>query len=183
MSLYDPLPFPRGQTHSDGRSDVLSASYDPGYLGRTFRVKDTIHNSGKEVVLRAVKWNASDTTASYKCVSFATGAGDLLKEVDALANAAGEISKPLDDAMYGKAIKQYDIIYVVDEGPCYVLSSTTAGPSGPHTPVTVASGGALGHGAATTNNHVLGYTDITLTTANTNEAVLVYVAGGMGYEY
>lgn len=179
----DVLPFPRGETLHDGDTTVLSSSIDSGFAGRTYTVKDNLHGTGMPVVLRCVQYVGSgDLTGAQKGVSFNAATGGFLAKVDGYADAAGEVSKPLDPSYNGKTIKQYDYCYVVDEGPCTILSSATAGPA-IHTPLTVAAGGKLSHATATTNNHVLGYNDIALTTANTNSAVLVYVSGGAGHEY
>lgn len=185
LNCNDILPWRRDTTYAAESADVLSSTLDTNLAGRVLQTWDDTYN--KPLKLRIVQYvGTTITTATQVGVSFSTDSGMLGTKVDAVANAAGEPSKPIDWKLAGKQIAKYDYFYVIEEGPAQVLSSSTVGPATINSPVTVAAGGQLAHALSTTaSNHILGYLDngVVLTTANTNTAVLIHVVGGFGHEY
>ena len=121
------LPFPRGSTWSDGSGQTLSDTTASDLEGKLYVVPDTVHGTGRHVVLRCVKNDSSgDITAARKLYSFSVGALDVGGRIDGIAGSAGELCKPLDDAYtVGMTIPDDDLFYVVDEGPCYVTSEAS----------------------------------------------------------
>jgi len=120
MIVDSVLPFPRGSTYKDLGNVTLASTIGAGILGKCF---ETVDDSNRPLVLRAVMADAALTNVGGKTVSYA--AGKIGSNVDALANSDGEVSSIIDDA-YATTfdVDQYDIFYVVEEG--YVDASCEA---------------------------------------------------------
>lgn len=193
MIIEKKLPFPRGKTYSDAAGDgtgalVTMADSSPAVNleGRTFQVPDTIHKTTHLVTLRIVRFDAAIAVAR-KCLSFSVASkGDWGARVDGLAGTGGELAKPLDDAYYygvdgtanravATTIAQYDLGYVVDEGPCHV-EATTGEKGAVGGAVAMDELGLIGTAAAADTN-IATFLEINDTAAVT--AVLVYVKGGI----
>lgn len=131
MSNYDAaLPFPRGQTLSDGGEITLGDAGFDELEGRVFEYPDNIHGTGTITRLRIVKNDTgSDITVARKFGEFSTDTGDVGRRIGTFpCNTAGAIVLPLDDAYpVGMTIPDDDLFYVVYEGYCDVLTGASVG--------------------------------------------------------
>ncbi len=153
MSIIEKtLPFPRGAFYSEahkgtGALVTMGDSTAKNLEGRRYQVEDTIHKTGKHVILRVVKNDAGrDMTCSRRIVTWSsTTTNDWGNRVNDFG-AAGEPGKPIDDAYYygpqpkyttgleltiadravETTISDNDLFYVVDEGPCDIEATTNA---------------------------------------------------------
>jgi len=118
------LPFPRGETYAQDGAITMAATTASELEGKLYRVEDSLHGTGEDVILRCVRCSAAITVA-YKLMSFAAAKFNL--QIDGISGTAGEVCKPLDDKYASDGaittIVQYDLCYVVEEGPCDILSA------------------------------------------------------------
>lgn len=181
MADNEVLPFPRGSTWSDWDSSVTAGSGE-GLVGRTFVTKDTEHSTNVPVTVRVVRNDSGGSiTTAKKCLGFGTAAKDFGRNVKAQASvAAGEVCKPMDDAMTAdKSIVANDLFYVVEEGPCYIVHTSTAASISQHANVTVAAGGTLGAAEAGDTEFIIGILDEAATTGDADSNGLVWVKKGL----
>lgn len=128
------LPFARGTTWGDGEV-TLSDTTGKSLEGRVYFVNDTLHGTGRQVGLRVVKNDAGARLSGVdrQCLSFSVASdSDWGNRVDGVAGTGGEMCKPVDDYYQHVGITGFaddDLFYVVDSGPCNVLS-TTGGATG-----------------------------------------------------
>lgn len=130
MSNYDAaLPFPRGQTLSDGGEITLGDAGFSELEGRVFEYPDNIHGTGTITRLKIVKNDTgSAITVARKFGEFSvTDTGDFGRRIGTFpCNTAGAIVLPLDDAYpVGMSIPDDDLFYVVYEGFCDVLTGAS----------------------------------------------------------
>jgi len=128
MTPVTALPFPRGGTMSDWGQITGSDTMWHQLEGKIVKVVDTLHGTGQEMLLRIVKNDSGGAlTVARKFMGFSvTDAGDFGRRSSGFAGA-GKVCKPLDDAYtVGQVIPQYDLFYVVEEGPCYVKTEASA---------------------------------------------------------
>lgn len=126
MTPVSALPFPRGDTMSQGGAMTLSDTSYQDLEGKIFWSHDAKHNTGRGIKLRVVKNDTGgDITVTQRFMGFSLGANDFGARA-AEVSAAGEVCKPIDD-MYaiGFTIPDDDLFYVIEEGPCYVLTETS----------------------------------------------------------
>lgn len=179
------LPFPRGRTLSQAGGDIGELSLDDdkfsGWEGRIFEVDDSVHGTGETVRLRCVKNDTSgDITVARKFAEFGANAGDFGKRIgDFPGTNAGFVCKPLDDAyVVGFTIPEDDLFWVVESGPCSVLTngdtlSLTAGDA-----LAMDTDGLVSDDPAAAGEFVVGQSDITTTSA-TAITLLVHVNEGL----
>ncbi len=137
MSPDTALPFPRGGTMSDFGQVTGSDTMWSHIEGRIYRVPDTVHNTGQEVLLRAVKNDSGGTlTVARKFMGFSlTSDYDFGRRCDGTAGA-GKVCKPMDDGYaVGLVIPDDDIFWVIEKGPATVKTEASA--------VNLAAGGAV----------------------------------------
>jgi len=184
MSVYPTLPFPRGQTYGDGQL-TLTDTTAKHLEGKRFRVPDTLHGTKGDVVLRVVKNDAgADLTISKRVLKWSTASeDDIGNRVDGWATASVH-GKPIDDYYLGRktTIPDDDLFYVVDEGPCDVLISTTTSTaiSAAGKPVQVAAAGCVGQCA---DNKISIGTALEAKSTAALTAVAIYVHAGIITNY
>jgi hypothetical protein len=184
MTISKALPFPRGETYSQGRTALLDANFGSHLIGKLFYSADTEHSTNEGVVLRVVKLEAAVTipgTAAaplHKLYAFGTTAKDFGRTLTGALAAAGVICKPLDDAYAGaQVLPQYDLAYVIDEGPCNITTGATAVSLAQHAAVSSDAVGCVAADATTSGQYVVGVIDEASTAESTE--VLVHVVGGL----
>lgn len=183
MSAYERLlPFPRGETLEEGNTNLLGALSNDQLLGKVFRATDTIHGTGQDVWVMAVKNDSGAAiTAAHRCVEFDTTALDFMRKVSGFCDTAGWVSLPIDDAYDGYSLKDHCIFYVVVKGPCYVTTEATSVSLGAHAQVTVDGSGYVEGAAPGAGNFVLGRIDAACTATSTDVVVHVdTLVGGEG---
>lgn len=163
------LQFPRGTTYSDRGLVTMSSTTRDDLLGKIRNVPDTIHGRGIPVELRYVRLAAA-ITGDKLAVIFDTdeGFGRIVSGYD---GTGGGISKPLDELYDGMTLTQYDIVYVVESGPCTV---TLGG--------TVSAGNYLSTDSA--SKYIVATTGLVVTAiaiegGDANEEVVVHVLAGL----
>jgi len=114
------LPFPRGKTLGDGVCD-LSSTFGQEYWGQTYEDFDryAFSNSPKAHVirLRAVQCNQSGgLDFSTDTLAVLDSAGEKISDAGGAGIDGTQIVKPVDRAMNGATVSQYDVCYVVDKG-------------------------------------------------------------------
>ena len=173
------LPFPRGNVRSDKSDDItLSDTTFSDLEGKLYMVNDTVHSTGKNVILRAVKNDTgSDITVARDCFyRYSTGANDFGRRIAGKCNAAGIVGRPIDDKYpVGYVIPDDDIFYVVEEGPCYVKTEASSVNLSAGDAVATDASGLVNGAAAAAGEAVLGTIDAACTTASTT--VVVHVRG------
>ena len=116
------LPFPRRNTAGGGRLTLNDTTFAE-LEGKVFEVPDTVHNTGVNTLLMAVKndtGGAMTVARTFGSFSAAGSTYDLGRRIGAFPCVTqGGICLPLDDAYtVGNTIPQYDIFYVVLRGWC-----------------------------------------------------------------
>lgn len=167
------LPFPRGQTWADGQV-TPTASSAADLLGKVYEVPDTVHDTGLMVKVRVVKNDSTAITVARKVVAYGTATNDFGRFANGFVAAAGGFGKPLDDAYtVGASIPANDLFYVVENGPCDVLSTVAASGS-------VSAGEEVSCGATgklTTNvaegQFILGYAMEAIVTNSTGQIFVI----------
>lgn len=171
------LPFPRGETISQNSKLSMDATVFDNLVGQIFETEDTEHGTGTIVKLRVVRAGAALTVAR-KFVDWGTDALDFGNEVDDLAPTAGDPTKPLDDMLtVGATIVQYDLFYVVEAGPCSVLTGAVGVNLAAHAAVATDATGCVQAAAATAGQSVVGTIDAATTDEDTE--VVVWVTEGL----
>lgn len=145
MGKLDSLPFPRGDTlFGLGESGTLSstqAAECAKLLGKVYEIEDPDYD-GERVRLRVVQVSTAFTAAA-KLVNFS----DTNKnKIDGHAPTAGKFALPLDHKYAGKALRQYDYVYVVEEGKCEATGGATLAAG---TPIVAQNDGEFVQSAAT----------------------------------
>jgi hypothetical protein len=184
MSAYERiLPFPRGETLEEGNTNLLGATSNDQLLGKKFLATDTVHGTGEDVVVMAVKNDSgSAITTEHRCVEFDSTALDLFRKVSGYCDSGGGLALPIDDAYADStSLADHAIFYVVVKGPCYVKTEASAVSLGAGAAVTVDGSGYLEGAAPGANNFILGRLDAAATTTSTNVVVHVdTLVGGEG---
>ena len=143
MSPDNALPFPRGGTMSDFGQVTPTDTMYSHIEGRIYRVPDTVHGTGEVVYLRAVKNDSgADITSARVFTGLSTPSDyDFGRRCSGVVGSAGAVCKPMDDKYpVGTVIPDDDIFWVVEAGPCGVLTEVTA--------VNLAAGGAVASDAS-----------------------------------
>jgi len=173
--LQNNLPFERGGTFGGASGMTLTSVSIEKLVGATFVVPDDEHETGAEVTLRLVKNDSgSDITFNNQIVRFGTDAKDFGRYVDGTTDQNGMVGLPIDDAYTASyVIKDDDYFYVVQRGPCDVLSAASAFVGIAGEPVTTNSAGALHQKRAGAYDFILGTLDADSSEEET--AMLVWV--------
>lgn len=171
------LPFPRGDV-----ADLGDLSWDATVfnhlVGQLFVVEDTQHSTGTKVILRCVRAESALTVAR-KCVDWGTDANDFGRTVKDLAPGAGRPTLPIDDAYTaGATIPANSLFFVVEYGPCYVVSEASLMNLAAHDAVACDAAGCVNGAKAAAGEAPFGIIDQASTDESTN--VLIWVTGLRG---
>lgn len=180
MDISRALPFPRGGVMSDGIGTPGDGDF-AHLAGRLYAVNDELHGGAEDVVLRVVRNDsASALTLSRRCVSFSSGAvTEWGSKIDGIAGTGGEICKPLDDYYRGRrsTIPAYDLLYVVDEGRCDILTTADSSLAAGHVPVQMIGNGKID--CAKDKDIVIGTAMEKAANTAASTAVCVFVNAGL----
>jgi hypothetical protein len=189
MSLTNSqLPFPRETTMygGGGNGQTINADWVAGtnhLVGKVYEVPDTVHGLGGTVKLRVIRnITGSAITPANKFVEMtAAAAGDFGRNsggFGASVSAAGVVCKPMDDAYptTTNLIKDDDLFYVVEEGPCNVLAESTITTAAAGTACQTDANGLADGVVAAATNFAVGTFDA-LPVADTN--VRIHVNAGL----
>jgi hypothetical protein len=174
------LPFPRGSTLNEDGLLTLTGTEFAALEGTIYEVPDTVHGTGRTVLLRLVRnGNASAITVARKGVEFSVAATTNWGGVAAgICDTAGAVGKPIDDAYAtGKSIAANDYFYVVEAGPCYIVSEASSVNLAAGAAVALDNTGAANGAAATETEFIVGVADAASTSTATN--LLVWVEPGI----
>jgi hypothetical protein len=167
------LPFSRGDV-----ADLSELSWDSTVLdelvGKKYWVEDTQHSTGELVCLRAVRAE-SELTVVRKFVAWGTDAKDFGRTVSGFDPTAGTPTKPIDDAYTaGDTIPANSIFFVVESGPCNVVTESSSVNLSAHDAVAADSAGCVNGAAAAAGETPVGVIDAASTDTDTNVLVHVY---------
>lgn len=174
------LPFPRGSTLNEDGLLTLTGTEFAALEGTIYEVPDTVHNTGRTVLLRLVRNGSGNAiTVARKGIEFSTAASKDWGGVAAgICNTAGAVGKPIDDAYtVGKSIADDDYFYVVEAGPCYIVTEASSVNLAAGASVAFDNTGAVNGAAATEAEFIVGVLDAASTDESTN--VLVWVEPGI----
>jgi hypothetical protein len=174
------LPFPRGSTLNEDGLLTLAGTEFAKLEGTLYEVEDSVHNTGRTVLLRLVRnGNASAITVARKGVEFSVAtAGDWGGVAAGICDTAGAVGKPIDDAYaVGKSIAAKDYFYVVEAGPCNILTEASSVNLAAGAAVAFDNTGAINGAAATEAEFIVGVLDAAST--DTATAALVWVEPGI----
>lgn len=126
MARFEEPPFERGQTYF-GVGDVIDISDltnigGEQYEGREYIVEDTIHGSGCHIVLRVVRNMSATAVLAKQTLIPSTVAEYGHRRVNGVQTVTAALSYIADEIMPPAGCPQYDLFYVVMEGPCLVTS-------------------------------------------------------------
>lgn len=177
MKFENDLPFPRGKTACDGWV-TPSADLYKDLAGRIYEVQDTVHGTGEMVQLRLVQ-ASNAITAAKKFMKFSVSSAlDFGRVISGVNDVQGGPCKPLDDAYpAGFVIPQYDYCYVVEKGPCSVLSSKSGINLTAPAECVSSSAGLIHTAAPGAGEMVCGRIDANVTVTNT--AYVVHIDAGL----
>ncbi len=168
------LPFPRGKTYGDSVVTLDVTTYDTAkhLEGTIHEVEDTVHGTGEKVFLRIVKnRSGAAITAARRFYRFYTGALALGRRILGVANVDGQLCKPLDDKyVVGFSIPNGDLFYVLEEGPCSVVTNAVSVSLVGGDAVATDQLGAISGAAAIAGEYVVGQIDVN---CNAESAVVV----------
>lgn len=154
------LPFPRGKTYSQSSGMTLSDTTASNLEGKIYEVKDTVHGTGRTVLLRVVKNDTGrDITVARKCGEFATtSATDFGCRIGTFpGDTEGAVAKPLDDAYtIGATIPDDDLFYVVEAGLCYIQGEASSVDLTAPCAVAIDSSGLINGAKAAAGEYVVG---------------------------
>lgn len=178
------LPFPRGNTFNDAPpSGGLVTLGDTGlseYEGKIYEVPDTVHGTGRPVLLMIVKndTGAAITVARKFCKFSAATALDWGRRIGTFPNnTAGGVCVPLDDAYtVGKSIADDDLFYVLLYGPCSIVTPSAVTNFAAHMAVRSTNAGILSNdsGGCPAGSYPVGTLDYAASyTANSTAKVLI----------
>lgn len=177
------LPFPRGQTFSDGVL-TMTDQFHSAQEGRVYEVDDTVHGTGVKIKLRVVKNDTGAAiTVTREFAQFSgppTGHGDVLDfgrrigRVGVNLSAHGVIVKPIDDAYtVGQVIPAGDLFYVIESGWATVLTEGVLVALPARTAIAADAAGRINGAAAAAGQYVVGTMDGPCYTVNTAARIWV----------
>jgi len=181
--MYDcALPFPRGSTYGNMGDKTMTAALAvaTGLAGRVFEVPDTVHGTGKTIKLRVVaNETGADLTVGRKGLGFGPVTAAGFGQIVVTAPGVGGIGKPIDDGyVKGKTIPHHDLFYVLESGPCYILTTSNGAVAlEGGWPVSFDDEGRLGTAKSAAGYYVIGA--ILETTILNSAEVTVDVAEGL----
>lgn len=180
------LPFPRGSTYSDGGLVTMTATYADGLEGRVFETEDTVHNTGQKIKLRVLRNSTGGaiTVARNFCeISRAASLawGRKCSAFGASLSGQGVVAKPLDDAYtVGQTIPENDLFYVVEAGPCGVLTDANAIALPAGSAIATDAAARIHATAAAAGEYVIGTLDRSAVVSS--QEVIVHVNEGLNNE-
>ncbi len=174
------LPFKRGTSANNESTLTLSDTVpDAGVEGRLYAVPDTVHGTGRFVILRLVKNDTGgDITIDnddrlFRAFSSTDALADFERRISGTAGD-GAVCRPIDDAYPdGYVIAKWDHFYVVEQGPCYMTTGATAVDLSAGDPVVSDSAGAIRAAAASLGNYVVAVIDADTTDEDTQVVIHV----------
>ncbi len=116
MSRSNSLPFDLGETYFLGNSNLISASLGVELEGKEYVVKDNLYGTHQDRKLRVVRNMNASRLVRHRGVCYGATAGWLGRKVRGYVLTSGQIAFPVD-GNYVSSIAQYDLFYVVVEGP------------------------------------------------------------------
>lgn len=122
------LPFPRGSTFGDRGVKTMTAAIARAVnlAGRVYEVEDSVHGTGKLVNLRVVQnETGADITVARTLYKFSSASAEYFGREINFRSGIGNVCKPLDDKYtVGETIPEHDLFYVLESGPCGILTSS-----------------------------------------------------------
>lgn len=180
MTPQNALPFPRGTTFQQGLSMSPGDQTFKDMEGKIFFHHDSVHKTGQMIKLRCVKndTGAAITVKRGFMMFSTTDAYDFGNRVTSYATA-GAVCKPLDDAYtVGFSIPDDDLFWLVEEGPCGVLTEASAiSLSAGNVVASDASGLVNGTPCAQASEYAAGSIGPAAVTISTE--IVVYVTAGL----
>ena len=180
------LPFPRGSTYSDGGQIAMTATYCDGLEGRVFETEDTVHETGQKIKLRVLRnTTGGDITVARNFCEISLAAslafGRKCSAFGAALSGQGVMAKPLDDAYaVGQTIPENDLFYVVELGPCGVLTDANAIALAAGSAITTDAAGRIHAAVAAAGEYVIGTLDRSAVVSG--QEVIVHVNEGLDNE-
>ena len=192
MSKDETPPWPRGSTFYNGGTIDSSNLGGTNLEGKEYRFEDTTYGTNQYVTVRVVRnSNANALLPGRMCQFDSAYPMTRLSGYTAVSYAPGVI---LDEFLPSTGLVQYDLAYVIMEGPTLAYTALDGGADNvitfldPLAAITAATSGATTAGrvavantsGATTSQrdsllNVLGRAISAKTTANTNSQVLLQV--------
>lgn len=200
MARDENPPFERGQTFYQGRTPDSNNLEGDQYLGKEYVFEDIDYSTagmkatrtGHPVRCRIVRNSSAGALLPKRLVSYKAATNR--QEVDGYADTTNEYCLPLDEWLPAAGVPQYDLAYVVVEGPAVCLTDLAGGANNllPEATVlvalTAATSGATTAGRvspadltgatsllATPVLNAVGRNLSAKTTGNTNADILTYV--------
>lgn len=137
MARDENPPFNRGETFFGDRTISSQDITDTAYLeGKEWVFEDLNYNaagqtkpvrSGRPVKCRVVRNNSAGALLPKRLASFQLTAGNYPKAVDGYADTTAELSYPVDEFLPSAGAQQYDLLWIVIEGPATVLTDLAGG--------------------------------------------------------
>jgi hypothetical protein len=129
MGRYEEPPFQRGETYFQGvtidTSDLTNIGGED-YEGREYEVQDEIHGSGAAVRLRVVRNMSATPVTASQCVKPDTTDGMFNRRVNGVASGAAQRCYVADELLPAGGVPQYDLFYVVVDGPALAVNTHTS---------------------------------------------------------
>lgn len=169
------LPFPRGMTYEDSGFVTPGDTKFEHLEGQIYECEDTVHGTGRTILLRVVKNDTTDITVARKFMKFSSSsAKDFGGRIAGYCTVAGQLCKPLDDAYtVGQILPAGEHFYVIEEG--YVNVNTNAGSISLDSGDAVATtaDGRIYGSKAFAGQYIAGVADMPMSTANTASRIWV----------
>lgn len=116
MSRGNNLPFPRGSTYWEGDSQAISASEASHLEGATYVVNDERYGTARRLVLRVARNMGAVRLKASHGVRFGATSDYIGRKVRGYTASAGDLGMAVDDQLT-TSVAQYDLCYLVEEGP------------------------------------------------------------------
>jgi len=125
MARFEEPPFSRGETYFGGSAIPTTDLTNIGgeqYEGREYMTEDDFHGSGAHLTLRVVR-NMSATAVLAKQTLIPSSVADMAhRRVNGVQTVNAALSYIADEKLPAAGVPQYDLFYVVMEGPTLVTS-------------------------------------------------------------
>lgn len=128
MGRYTDPPFARGETYFNGDTiDISDLANLGGEIleGREYDFEDSVHGSGATVRCRVVR-NMSATAVTAKQLLLPSVAitypGDYIGRVNGVSDGTAKKVFVADELLPTVGVPQYDLFYVITEGPATVVT-------------------------------------------------------------
>lgn len=123
MSRGNNLPFPYGSTYFGGRSDLISQTDGVNLEGSTYEIEDPNYGTNARVRLRVVRNMGSVRIKASHGVRFGATANWVGRKIRGYTASSGDLGLAVDDALT-TSVAQYDLFYVVEQGPVLARAGT-----------------------------------------------------------